>query len=264
MDTETGTESTQATPEAQAPVIATPEGAQPGNDTTIPNPAPEPPGSEPQVPYHRFAEVNRKMREYERQIASLQTPQPAPTQAQPQGAPKQEDFPTFEEYYRADVAYHGRTAAQEEFKNLQKQHQQGLQQHQEQDRQAKAYTNWSTQMQAAAAIDPTVKNLSPDVFSHWPTEFSVMMMAAENGGDLSIHLMKNPNEVLRIAGMDPNWASMELGKMSAKLAGSSGQPPRKPSAQVPNLDPVGQGKGPGNKNPNDYTQDDVIKRLYPH
>lgn len=250
MDTETGTESTQASTEAQAPVTATSEGTQPGAESTAPNSAPETQSSEPTIPYSRFAEVNRKWREEQQENARLRASgTQAPQQPQPQGAPKQEDFSTYEEYVRADASHHARLAAQEEFKNLQKQQAQGWESQQKTKQQQDAFANWSTQMQAAAAKDPTVKTLSPEVFGHWPEEFSVMMMAAKNAGDLSTHLMRNPNEVLRLASMNPHQAAMELGEMSAKLAGSSGQPPRKPSAQVPNLDPVGAGTKNGNIDP---------------
>ncbi len=94
-----------------------------------------------------------------------------------------------------------------------------------------------------------------------------MLKDSDKRIELAEHLAENPVQIFQINKFIQqgrvDLALREFGKIEGKLGGSSGQPPKKPSAGIPALDAVGAGQKPGPKHVDQYSQDDVIARLYP-
>lgn len=266
MDTETGTESTQESV-VENIIEATPsEGTQPKIESIIPNPAPETQGSEPTIPYSRFQEVNRRMREAEAALNQRNQQQQQPQQAQPveSGAPKEEQFETYTDYIRAEARYHAEKAADKRFNDLQTQQRQSWEQQQEQAKESKAGSNFVQKWAAEVSKDPSLKTLPTDPVMEMPKSLAVLVMGSEVAGPLMAHLLRNPEETYRISSLPSHEAAYAIGKMESKLSGSTGQPTKKPSGNIPSLDPVGVGKGKGFKSADDMSQEDVLRRLYPY
>jgi hypothetical protein len=211
------------------------------------------------VPRWRLNEEIQKRRELESRFQT--PPQQQPTQPKPadDGRPKQEDFQTYEEFVRADARFEAR----QELARARQEEQQQNQAKSFQERVRKAEESFSEKLYDAATKNPALMQklqnapaLRPDLQLYGLKESDMPVALAE-------HLADNPVLVLQLNQMPPERALREMGKIEAKLAGSSGQPPKKPSAGIPALDAVGAGNKPGNKSADQLSQDDVISRLYP-
>jgi len=258
----------QATPETPA----APQESQPApaSDTPAPEqtetPAPSGEAKQPipeTVPRTRLNEViaerNRERAEKAQLLAALQQangnrPQQQAPQAQIESIPKQEDYPSFEAW---QVAL-GRFGAQQEFKTLQQQQQQGEMQRRFQDRIGKAQTNFNTKITAAMATDPSVMDVLGQAPVPLRNDIQVPFMELDHPVEVGKHLAMHPEIVTQLNQMYPDQAARELSKLEYKLAGSTGQP--KVSQMPKPMTPVGTAKaGSGDT----YTQDKVTAILYP-
>lgn len=255
--------------QTETPVTETPSAQPATQGSESPAQTPEPAaGSAPQaqgahqqppmIPKWRFDEVNEQLKQ-ERQ-ARFQQPQP---QAQPKpadnGRPKQEDFQTYEDFIRADARFEAR----QEYIRARQEEQQQNQQQSFNDRVRKADETFSDKLAEATTKNPALLDklrnsppLRPDLQFFGVKESDQPVALAE-------HLADNPALVLQLNQMPAERALREIGKIEAKLTGSSGQPTRKPSAGIPALDAVGAGNKPGSRSGDNLTQNDVISRLYP-
>jgi hypothetical protein len=210
------------------------------------------------VPRWRLNEEIQKRRELE---SRLSQPQQQPQQQKPAepGRPKQEDFQTYEEYVRADARYEAR----QEYLRARQEEQQQTQAKSFEERVRKADETFSEKLYDAAAKNPALMQKLQNA----PTLRADLQLfglkESETPVALAEHLADNPVLVLQLNQMPMERALREIGKIEAKLAGSSGQPVRKPSAGIPALDAVGAGQKPGQRSGDHLTQDDVISRLYP-
>jgi len=210
------------------------------------------------VPRWRLNEEIQKRRELE---ARFQTQPQQPPQQKPaeDGRPKQEDFQSYEEYLEAKAAH----TARQEFARLKAEESQQNQVKDFQERVRKAEESFSEKLYDAAAKNPALMQklqnaptLRPDLQLYGLKESDIPVALAE-------HLADNPVLVLQLNQMPAERALREMGKIEAKLAGSSGQPQRKPSAGIPALDAVGAGQKPGYKPADKLSDQDVLARLYP-
>lgn len=214
------------------------------------------------IPKWRFDEVNQKAHAYEQQLRALQQGQPQqPQQQKPAepGRPKQEDFPTYEEYVRADARYEAR----QEYLRVKQEEQQQNQAKSFEERVRKADETFSEKLYEASAKNPALMQKLQNAPTLRPDLQLFGLKESETPVALAEHLADNPVLVLQLNQMPMERALREMGKIEAKLAGSSGQPVRKPSAGIPALDAVGAGQKPGQRSGDHMTQDDVISRLYP-
>lgn len=232
------------------------EGTQP-SETPMPITAPEPAVVPPiMIPKPRFDEVNQRMHNAEAELARLRNP--AQSQEQPKGPPTQDQFASYEAYVRADAAYHAVEAVRNDMKVQRQQEQQQDFQRRIVNRVSEAESNWVSKVSAASPATIQAIQAAPvsPVQSAW-----IQIQEADNNVAVAEFLSKNPTEMARINQMYPDQQAREIAKLDVKLAASGG-PIQKPSATVPDLKPVGPGKGAGSKHPDQYTQDDVTARLY--
>lgn len=222
-------------PEAQAPATeGTLGGAQPTPAQQNPTPAQDiKPGSEPTVPYSRFAEV---LAERNRLRQAQQQPQPLMPQQGPKGPPKQEDFATYEEYLDARADYRAETR----FHSLQEQQQRQAQVHQYQERAMRAEINFAQKLHEAAAKDPSVL----PILQTAPTlrdDLQVNLKEHKDPVGLAKHLAQNPNLVFEMNNLPPDLAVQRMWEIGQSLAGSKTQPVSASKAPPP-ISPVGAGK----------------------
>lgn len=246
---ETTTETTADAPASQpveggdTPAVAT--GAE--SVSTQPGPGVN---QQPQtIPKWRFDELNARMQAAEARLREGYQP---PQQQQPQTpqAPKQEDFPTYEEYIRADARFVAQEEAKKTWSDLQEGQRRQTIQQTEQQRAYAAENNWTQKSQETAARKPdfemkvaTAPPLAPHALA--------VLKNSEAAGDLAYHLASDHALIQKINAMHPLDAIAEMGRIEGKLNGSNaGQPAqRKPSAGIPAIDPVGAGNKPGNIDP---------------
>lgn len=226
----------------EAPAAEEPQGAAQATSEAQPSaPADQTPGStEPTIPYSRFAEVNRKMREYEAQLAQAKQAQ-APQQAPTAGAPKQDDFATYEEFIEARATHAATQAAEARYNALRQQEAQQNQARQQQERANSAYQNWVGKVADLSTKDPIRYQRAVETLGNMPAELGVMVMQDQAARELTEHFADHPEEGFRLASLPPIQAAMELGRLGAKLAGSKAPPASVSKAPRP-IDPVGSGK----------------------
>lgn len=241
-------------PQTETPVAA-PESqpAQGGDTPAAPAPAEAaaPAASQqPQmIPKWRFDEVNEQLKAMRQQQPQQAQPQ-KPTAAEPQ-APRQEDFNTWEEYVRADARFVAQQEARQEFQRARQAEQQQAQSQKWSERVETAETKFSEKLYEATAKNPAlIQKLQNAPFLRGDLQLALKESDAPIA--LAEHLADNPVLVLQLNQMAPDRAWREMGRIEAKLAGSTGQPPpRKPSAGVPDMQPVGAGNKPGAIDPYD-------------
>lgn len=241
-------------PQTETPVTA-PEslpaqgGETPAAPATAEAAAPAASQQPQMIPKWRFDEVNEQLKQ--ERLARNQPQQPSPQQPQTPQAPRQEDFSTYEEFVRADARFVAEQAAEQKWTALQQQGTQQAQQQKWNERVETADTKFGEKLYEATAKNPTLLQK----LQNSPTLRGDLQLALKESDApvaLAEHLADNPVLVFQLNQMTPDRAWREIGRLEAKLAGSTGQPPpRKPSAGVPDMQPVGAGNKPGAIDPYD-------------
>ena len=243
-------------PQTETPVAAPESQPAQGGDTPVapaPAEAAAPAASQqPQmIPKWRFDEVNEQLKQ-ERQARLQQQPQQSqkPATTEPQ-APRQEDFATWEEFVRADARFVAQQETRQEFQRARQAEQQQAQTQKWSERVETADTKFSEELYKATAKNPALIQKLQGAPS-LRNDLQLALKESDAPIALAEHLADNPVLVLQLNQMSPDRAWREMGKIEAKLAGSTGQPPpRKPSAGVPDMQPVGAGNKPGAIDPYD-------------
>lgn len=226
-------------PETQVPATeGAPGGAQPAPEQSQPAPAQDnKPGSEPTIPYSRFAEVLRERNDLRTRL----NPQTQPQQPQPAQAPKQEDFSTYEEFIRADARFHAEQAAEQKWNALQAQQQQASIAQFQQTRATKAEINFTQKLHEAVAKDPGVLALiqtAPPLRD----DLQVNLKEHKDPVGLAKYLAQNPNLVFEMNNLPPDLGVQRMWEIGQSLAGSTTQPKQSASKAPPPISPVGSGK----------------------
>lgn len=237
----------QGTDETQTPAGETSEGTPTPSETPAPIATPEPVAQPIMIPKPRFDEVNRRMHEAEAEIARYRNP--AQSQEQPKGPPKQDEYATYEEYIRADSRFHAEQAAEKKWNDLSQRAQQQDFQRKASTRLADAESNWVSKVSSAPPATIQAIQAAPvaPVQTAW-----IQIQEADNNVAVAEFLSKNPAEMTRINQMWPDQQAREIARLDVKLAASGG-PSKMPSAKAPNLDPVGGGNTPAKKDPYNTT-----------
>lgn len=244
------------------PETATPGGAEPPVETTDTTPATEKQGSEASIPKSRFDEViaqrNQERAEKARLMAILEQRQQQPSQptpADPDPEPDEAKYDDYPKYIRELAKWQGRQAAREAYAEERKRDEQQQAARTEGEKINQAWQNYKTKT-AGESEDFHESARSMPLGEHlW-----IAVAKSENPAAVIKHLQANPAELARLNTLPVMDRLIEYGRLETKLAGSNGQPQ---VSQMPKpMKPVGSGKS-GDKHPNDYTQDDVTRRLYP-
>lgn len=259
--------------QTETPVTETPA-AQPATQGSVsPSQTQEPEGGSAQqaqgeknqhsndfVPRWRLNEEIQKRRELEARFQGQPQQQPQQPKPASDGAPKQEDFQTYEEFIKAEARYEAR----QELARARQEEQKQNQAKSFEERVRKADESFTEKVYDAASKNPALLQKLQNAPSLRPDLHLYGLKEADNPVGMAEYLADNPALVIQLNQLPPEKALREMGKIEAKLAnGSSGQPPKKPSAGIPALDAVGSGNKPGQRSGDHLTQDDVIARLYP-
>jgi hypothetical protein len=243
MSTDAENEVTEPqTHEATEPAGEPSEGTQPASDPAPSTPVQEKqPGSDtPMIPKPRFDEVNQRMHAAElraRQLEQQLNPNQAPQQPQGGTPPKQEDFPTYEEYIDARADWR----AEQKYTAMEQQRRQQHVQQTEQQREYNAAVNWTSKSAEASAKHPDFIDVVAPLRLNSMLEG--LIKASPVAGDLAYHLGKNRGELeARLNSMHPLDAAAEMGRIEAKLTGAGGQPQPKVSQMPKPMTPVNGGK----------------------
>jgi hypothetical protein len=253
------------TPPQEAPVaepVEAPETPTPETKETpeVPSPAPTDKGQQQDptqqwIPKWRFDEVNER---YRAALQQQQQPRPAPQAPQAQGEPEptQEQYQTYEAYVEARAEFRARQTARAEFQNLQTQAIQSQQARSFQERVEKADTDWNTELYAATQKNPALLQKLSNAPGLRP-DLQLVLKESNARVALAEHLADNPAMVFQLNQMPPDRAIWTMSEAAFKLTAVTGGPQKKPSAQAPNLDPVGGGNKPAKKNP--YSADASVE-----
>lgn len=255
-DNQAQTEPTQTAPESQPAQGSDTQTAEPGAASVPAQQAQGVQQQPPMIPKWRLDEVLEQNRQLK---AAVQQQQP---QAQPKpasdGAPKQDDFQTYEDYLDARAAYRTR----QEIARIREEETQRNQAKGFEERVKKADETFTEKIYAAATKKPELLQKIQNAPALRPDIQLFGLKESDTPDILAEHLADNPMLILQLNQMPMEKALREIGKIEAKLTGSSGQPPRKPSAGIPALDAVGAGNKPGPRTGDNLSQDDVIAKLY--
>lgn len=177
----------------------------------------------------RVRKIDRLTRENEQlraQLAATQqpAPQPAPAPppkpAEPPGKPHLRDFKTLEEYQEAltDWKMDQREAARQTAAAAEK-----------------LQADWQSAETAARTAHPDYDEIIQSVRAPEGPGVPAMrqaMLEDEAGGEVLYHLATHPEELERIAAMQPISAVREIGKLAARLAPPSDAENKKPPPRV--------------------------------
>jgi hypothetical protein len=235
VNTEVTVPETPAPEAVQAPEAeGAPGGAQPAPEQSQPAPAQDnKPGSEPTVPYSRFAEVLAERN----RLRQAQQPAPQPAQP-PAGPPKPEDFNgDFDAYNAAVIDFR----VQQGIQNYSKAQQQAQIEQFHQNRALKADVNFSQKLTEAVAKDPNVLAI---LQSAPPLRNDLQVNLKEHKDPIGLgkHLAQNPNLVYEMNNLPPDLAVQRMWEIGQSLAGSTTQPKQSASKAPPPISPVGSGK----------------------
>lgn len=226
---------TPAAPAQDVPAGDPPGGAQPASEPVVSTPPPDnTAGSEPNIPYSRFAEVLRERNELRQRFQQPPAQAPAPQAAT---APKEEDYQDYGSFQKAVIAHEVQLGI-ERYQQVQRQQQQ---QQTEQQREYNAEVNWSKKASETAASTPDFeqKIASAPKLAPWAV---AVMKASPAAGDLAYHLASDHALIERVNSMHPVDAIAEMGRIEAKLAGSKAPPKQSVSKAPPPISPVGSGR----------------------
>lgn len=229
---------------AEAPESQPAEGSE--SQTPANEPAKEPAAASQQppqmIPKWRFDEVNEQLKqERQARLQSQQSaPQNQPTQPQP---PKQEDFGTWEEFVRADARFVAQQEARQEFQRARQEEQRQTQTRGFQERVETADAKFSEKLYEATAKNPALMQKLQNAPS-LRGDLQLALKESDAPVALAEHLADNPGLVIQLNQMQPDRAWREMGRIEAKLAGASGQPPKVSQMPKP-MTPVGGTKSTG-------------------
>jgi len=185
------------------------------------------------------------------QVKALKAMVPQAPQQQPQApsndAPKEEDFTDFNQYQRAVIAHEVQATLDQ--RDQQKTQQDNARQFQ--DRIQTADEKWNEAMYTESVKDPLFMAQIQNAPS-LRADLQLLLKESDNPIGLARAFAANPALVLQINQMAPDRAIREMVKTELKLTTVTGGPSKMPSAQAPNLDPVGGGNAPAPVNP--YSQ----------
>lgn len=223
------------------PIEKAPEPVTPASQDKTPQPNVQP----QMIPKWRLDEVLEQNRAFKAQLQQHAPSQPQPSAPQ---APKQEDYPSYEAYIRAEAAFTATQAARQEWTNLNRQQQQEAQGRTFQERVQAADTSFDQKLYEASNVNPKIL----EKLANAPTLFPHLQMALKESDSpisLAEHLADNPSIVLELNRMAPDKAIAALVRMENKLTTVSGGPSKMPSAKAPAIDPVGGTSTPQKKDP---------------
>lgn len=251
-----------------APVEAPSEGTQPSEAEPSTPPPEAPAGGEPTIPYSRFREVNERMKweaaerqRLQQELQSRPLPgQPSYMQPDTMPAPKQSDYQTYEEYVAAIGEHAATRATARQIEQFTRSQQAQQSQQQAQNRAGQAFQNWNTKIADVVSKDPTFTHRALEIMGNLPTDLGLAVLESPATKELTTHFVQHPEDVFRMASMNPIQAGIELGKLTAKMAVA---PATKVSKMPPPQAPVGSGKT-GSKRADDMSVTDVTARLYPY
>lgn len=163
---------------------------------------------------------------------AVQQPAPQAQQSAAEGAPKAEQFSTYEEFLEAKAEW---KAEQKVAEVLRKQQESTQRQSAEAERQKVAQA-WESRVEAAsdAYDDFEEVALSPDLPVSAPMAEAIKR--AEKGADVLYYLGKNPEIAGQIARLDPLSAAIRIGEIAATLARPVA---KKATSAPPPINPVG-------------------------
>ena len=176
--------------------------------------------------------AEREAQQYKQQLDALQA------NATPAAEPKQEDFPSYDEFVLARAEYRAEQTVTKKLENLGK----VAQENQSQAEQTARAADWEVKVEDARDkyddFDEVV--MSPDNTFFTDTLFAALS-EEENGTDVAYHLASNPKLGRELASLSPMKAVLRIGKLSAKLAE---KPTRKQTGAPTPVKTVNSGSAP--------------------
>jgi hypothetical protein len=173
---------------------------------------------------NRAAEAERRLAEFEQRAQAAQAAQLHQEELKP---PKREDFEDPDAYADALTDY----KVEKRLRERDAQQAESLRQQTVQTQEEVLNKRWS-----AAVAD--VKARLPDYDQVTNSDIQISgamahaMREASNGPEIAYHLGKNPDEAARIAALPPVQALMEVGRISAQLAGQAKKPVSRTAAPI--------------------------------
>lgn len=249
----------------KAPETPAPEPKETPKET--PSPAPSDKGQQQEqqthwIPKWRLDEVLEQNRQLKAQVPQQPNPQqPQARQPAPQAPvqPNEADYPNWEEFRKAEREYFRAEAAFQAEQVIQRHQQQSTQAQQYQalqQRVEKADTDWNADLYAATQKNPALIQKLQNAPALRP-DLQLVLKESKARVALAEHLADNPAMVLQINQMPPDQAIWAMSEAAFKLTAATGGPQKKPSAQAPDLDPVGGGNRTTKKNP--YSPDASVE-----
>lgn len=252
-----------AQPVAQ-PVFTGPAGTQDGQEikpVVAETPAPETPPQEEETPEKRESRNKRRFnRERDARIAAetelrllkeqRENERKVQLPVADDGAPKREQFETYEEYLKADARHVAKQEAAaiarkelEEARNKESRSKQ-------QETQQKAVQAFKERIDAARDQIEDYDEVCGSADVELSRTMSEAILESDQGALIAYHLAKNPDEAKRISELKPYQQAAAIADLEKKVAKPKGQ-----SKASPPIDPVGKRGGPESDTPTD--KDDI-------
>lgn len=175
-----------------------------------------------------------------------------PAQADISGAPRLDQFESFERFQEARDAYIERNAKQAALSAVD----QHIAERQEAAHQNEMRRSFQQRMEKFRSVTPDFEEVVDGAEVVIPHAVGVAIMESDIGPSIAYYLAKNQDEAERISRLSPTAAIRAIGKIEAKLE-SAEQKPAASSAPKP-VDPV-SGKGRAVQDPDKMSADEWLQ-----
>lgn len=189
-------------------------------------------------------QLRARLEELERRVS-----EPAPKAAEPQGAPKLEQFESFDDYVSAKAEW----VAEQKFRTLTESQQREAREQQAQRQQAEVSQSWQQRIESARSSVPDYDEIIESADVVLSPAMGQAIVESEQGPMVALYLARHPDEAEKLASLSPTAVARAIGRIEAKLESEQITKTQSTAPKPPS--PV-RGSVPASRAPSD--SDDII------
>lgn len=155
-------------------------------------------------------QLKARLEELERRVS-----EPAPKAAEPQGAPKLEQFESFDDYVSAKAEW----VAEQKFRTLTESQQRAAQEQQAKRQQAEVSQSWQQRVESARTSVPDYDEIIESADVVLSPAMGQAIVESEQGPMVALYLARHPEEAEKLASLSPTAVARAIGRIEAKLEG---------------------------------------------
>lgn len=153
-------------------------------------------------------QLKARLEELERRVS-----EPAPKAAEPQGAPKIEQFESFADYVRAEAVW----SAKQEMRAQREEQQRETQEQQAKRQQEEVLQAWQQRVDSARSAVPDYDEIIESADVVLSPAMVQAVVESEHGPMIGLYFARHPEEAEKLASLSPTAVARAIGRIEAKL-----------------------------------------------